>query len=93
MKVAIDNGDLETGVFPISQAIGLIKDLPTCKEVIERTVAEAQELVEAAEGKNSFPEQSFMTGYLDNNNDRLRVPSQSHMQRMMGYLYPLPLVI
>jgi enoyl-[acyl-carrier protein] reductase II len=48
LRVAIDNGDLETGVLPISQAIGLIKDLPTCKEVIERTVAEAQEWVEAA---------------------------------------------
>jgi len=48
LRIAIDNGDLETGVLPISQAIGLIKDLPTCKEVIERTVAEAQEWVEAA---------------------------------------------
>ena len=47
LKVAIDNGDLETGVLPISQAIGLIKDVPTCKEVIERTVSEAQELLEA----------------------------------------------
>jgi enoyl-[acyl-carrier protein] reductase II len=48
LKAAIDNGDLETGVLPISQAIGLMKDLPTCREVIERTVAEAQEWVEAA---------------------------------------------
>ncbi len=48
LKAAIDNGDLETGVLPISQAIGLIKDLPTCQDVIERTVAEAQEWVEAA---------------------------------------------
>ncbi len=48
LRIAIDNGDLETGVLPVSQAIGLIKDLPTCKEVIERTVAEAQEWVEAA---------------------------------------------
>jgi enoyl-[acyl-carrier protein] reductase II len=42
LKVAIDNGDLENGVLPMSQAIGLIKDLPTCKEVIERVVAEAE---------------------------------------------------
>jgi NAD(P)H-dependent flavin oxidoreductase YrpB (nitropropane dioxygenase family) len=48
LKAAIDNGDLETGVLPISQAIGLIKDLPTCQEVIERTVAEAQQWVGAA---------------------------------------------
>jgi enoyl-[acyl-carrier protein] reductase II len=51
LKIAIDNGDLETGVLPISQAIGLIQDIPTCKEVIERTVAEAQELIEAVRKK------------------------------------------
>jgi enoyl-[acyl-carrier protein] reductase II len=51
LKIAIDNGDLETGVLPMSQAIGLMKDMPTCKEVIERTVAEAQELVEAVRAK------------------------------------------
>ena len=51
LKVAIENGDLETGVLPMSQAIGLIKDLPTCKEVIERTVGEAQELLEAVRKK------------------------------------------
>ena len=51
LKVAIDNGDLETGVLPIGQAIGLIKDIPTCKEVIERTVSEAQEWVEALRKK------------------------------------------
>ena len=48
LKAAIDNGDLETGVLPISQAIGLIKDLPTCQDVIERTVAEAQQWVGTA---------------------------------------------
>jgi len=47
LQVAIENGDLETGVLPIGQAIGLIKDLPTCKELIERTIAEAQEWMES----------------------------------------------
>jgi len=51
LKIAIDNGDLEAGILPMSQAIGLIKDLPTCKDVIERTVAEAQELIEAVRKK------------------------------------------
>jgi len=51
LKIAIDNGDLETGVLPMSQAIGLMKDMPTCKEVVERTVAEAQGLLEAVKGK------------------------------------------
>lgn len=51
IKIAVESGDLETGVLPMSQAIGLIKDLPTCREVIERTVAEAQALVEAVREK------------------------------------------
>jgi enoyl-[acyl-carrier protein] reductase II len=51
LKIAIDTGDLDAGFLPMGQAIGLIKDLPTCKEIIERTVAEAQTLVEAARGK------------------------------------------
>jgi enoyl-[acyl-carrier protein] reductase II len=51
LKIAIENGDLETGVLPVSQAIGLMKDLPTCKEVIEQTVTEAQELLEAVTKK------------------------------------------
>jgi len=37
--------------LPMSQAIGLIKDIPTCKEVIERTVAEAQEVLETVRKK------------------------------------------
>ncbi len=45
LQVAIETGDLETGVLPISQAIGLMRDLPTCKELIERTVAEAEEIL------------------------------------------------
>ncbi len=53
LQAAIDNGDLETGVLPMSQAIGLMEDIPTCKEVIERTVAEAQELLEAARAKTA----------------------------------------
>lgn len=51
LQVAIENGDLETGVLPIGQAIGLIKDLPTCKELIERTIAEAQEWMESVRKK------------------------------------------
>jgi enoyl-[acyl-carrier protein] reductase II len=46
LRVAIENGDLETGVLPMSQAVGLMKDLPTCKELIERIVSEARECME-----------------------------------------------
>jgi enoyl-[acyl-carrier protein] reductase II len=51
IKYAIDTGDLEAGILPMSQAIGLIKDLPTCQELIERTVSEARELVEGLREK------------------------------------------
>lgn len=51
IKIAVESGDLETGFLPIGQAIGLIHDFPTCKEVIERTVAEAKELIEVLREK------------------------------------------
>lgn len=45
LQVAIEQGDLENGVLPVSQAIGLMRDIPTCKELMERIVAEAQEVL------------------------------------------------
>ena len=53
LRVAIEKGDLETGVLPMGQAIGLIKDIPACKELLERTVAEAQVRVEEARKKTT----------------------------------------
>jgi enoyl-[acyl-carrier protein] reductase II len=53
LKIAVDNGDLENGVLPMSQAIGLMKDIPTCKELIERTVAEAEERLKTVKEKMS----------------------------------------
>jgi len=47
LRMAVENGDLENGVLPISQAIGLMRDVPTCKELIERIVAEAQERLQS----------------------------------------------
>lgn len=51
IKKFIETGDPESGVLPIGQVIGLINDLPTCKEVIERTVLEAQEAMELLKKK------------------------------------------
>jgi len=53
LQVAIERGDLDTGVLPIGQAIGLIEDIPTCKELIERIVSEAQERLEEVKKKIS----------------------------------------
>jgi len=47
----LDDGDLENGVVPFGQVVGRIRDLPTCKELIERTVAEAEEVIRGLQGK------------------------------------------
>ena len=45
IRVATEYGDLEKGVLPVGQVQGLIHDIPTVQEVIERTVAEAEEVI------------------------------------------------
>jgi len=42
---AMEEGDLEGGAIPAGMVIGLIKDLPSCGELIARMVAEARSLV------------------------------------------------
>ncbi len=44
IRVATDYGDLTSGVLPVGQCTGLIKDNPTVADVIERTVREAEEV-------------------------------------------------
>jgi enoyl-[acyl-carrier protein] reductase II len=44
IKYATESGDLKYGVHLTGQVQGLIDDLPTVKEVIDRTVKEAQEV-------------------------------------------------
>lgn len=40
-----DSGDLERGVWSAGMVIGLIDDIPTCQELIERIVSEAEEII------------------------------------------------
>jgi NAD(P)H-dependent flavin oxidoreductase YrpB (nitropropane dioxygenase family) len=51
LRTAVEEGDTERGVLPIGQVTGIIDDLPTCKEVIEQTVAEAEEVIKATAAK------------------------------------------
>jgi enoyl-[acyl-carrier protein] reductase II len=44
IKWATENGDLKYGVHLTGQVQGIIKDMPTVKEVIDRTVKEAMEV-------------------------------------------------
>jgi len=48
---AINDGNEEEGVMFAGQAIGAINDLPTAKEVIDRIVAEAEEVLEKTRTK------------------------------------------
>ncbi|MBN1380575.1 MAG: nitronate monooxygenase [Deltaproteobacteria bacterium] len=44
------SGDTENGRMPIGQVIGGIKEVLTCQEVVERTVAQAEETLKAKYG-------------------------------------------
>ena len=45
-KVMVD-GDVEAGAWSCGMVAGLINDIPTVKELVERTVSEARELLQA----------------------------------------------
>jgi enoyl-[acyl-carrier protein] reductase II len=51
LKKAIVDGDEKLGIMSVGQIIGRIDDLPTCKELLERIVAEAEEIMEATREK------------------------------------------
>ncbi|OGT73164.1 MAG: nitronate monooxygenase [Gammaproteobacteria bacterium RIFCSPLOWO2_02_FULL_57_10] len=40
-----ESGDLDHGVWSAGMVIGLIDDIPTCKELVERIVAEAEQII------------------------------------------------
>jgi NAD(P)H-dependent flavin oxidoreductase YrpB (nitropropane dioxygenase family) len=49
-KAALVDGKVESGVLPSGQVVGVIDDLPTCKELIDRIVAEAEKVLGNLEG-------------------------------------------
>jgi len=42
---AMETGTTEDAAFPLGQCVGLIEDLPTCREFIDRLMAEARAIV------------------------------------------------
>ncbi len=46
-RVALETGDLEAGLIWAGQVQGLIDDVPTCKQLIDRIMSEASEIVSA----------------------------------------------
>ena len=49
MRRAMIEGNEETGVVPIGQAVGRIEDIPSCAEMIERIITEAEATIKDIE--------------------------------------------
>jgi NAD(P)H-dependent flavin oxidoreductase YrpB (nitropropane dioxygenase family) len=57
IKRAMVEGHPADGVLPSGQVAGVIEDLPTCAELIDRIIAEAEQTLNAlAAGQNAKPE-------------------------------------
>ncbi len=44
-KQMLENGEMEKGVLAAGQSTGLVHDIPTCKELLDRIMAEAKEII------------------------------------------------
>jgi nitronate monooxygenase len=44
-RLVFEQGDLEAGIFSTGQVVGLIKDVPTCAELVRRIVDEAEAII------------------------------------------------
>ena len=45
LKAALVDGNVESGVMASGQVVGVIDDLPSCRELIERILAEASQVL------------------------------------------------
>jgi NAD(P)H-dependent flavin oxidoreductase YrpB (nitropropane dioxygenase family) len=50
LKAAMVDGRPDLGVMASGQVVGVIDDLPSCAELIERIMCQAAEAIEAAHG-------------------------------------------
>jgi NAD(P)H-dependent flavin oxidoreductase YrpB (nitropropane dioxygenase family) len=49
---ALAEGDTKHAFVPAGQVVGLVKDIPTCRELIERTSAEAEQVIKELYTRN-----------------------------------------
>jgi nitronate monooxygenase len=42
----LEGGDIQKGTLAAGQCIGLIRDIPTCRELLDRIMAEAEEIID-----------------------------------------------
>jgi len=50
LKRALVEGRTDVGVFPTGQVVGMIEDLPSCQELIDRIIAEADKVLTRLNG-------------------------------------------
>jgi NAD(P)H-dependent flavin oxidoreductase YrpB (nitropropane dioxygenase family) len=41
----LEEGDMETGTLAAGQCMGLIRDIPTCKELLDRIMDQAESII------------------------------------------------
>jgi nitronate monooxygenase len=46
-RVVYETGDMEHGIWSAGTSMGLIQDIPSCKELVERIVSEAEAIIKA----------------------------------------------
>jgi nitronate monooxygenase len=44
-KEVLEGGGVDGGTIAAGQCIGLIRDIPTCRELLDRIMAEAEEII------------------------------------------------
>jgi NADH:quinone reductase (non-electrogenic) len=47
----LETGDIDAGIWSAGQVQGLIHDIPSCRELVERIVREAEEIIRARLGR------------------------------------------
>jgi NAD(P)H-dependent flavin oxidoreductase YrpB (nitropropane dioxygenase family) len=50
LKAGLVEGDTDAGVLASGQVVGVINDLPTCEQLLDRVVSEAAECVRRTAG-------------------------------------------
>jgi NAD(P)H-dependent flavin oxidoreductase YrpB (nitropropane dioxygenase family) len=45
LKAAMVDGKVDSGVMASGQVVGVIEDLPSCAELIDRIIAEAEDVL------------------------------------------------
>jgi nitronate monooxygenase len=50
-KEMLEDGHMEKGVLSAGQSMGLVRDIPTCQELFDRIMSEAEEIIKTKFGQ------------------------------------------